>query len=281
VVTTPAHDILVTGAAGFLGRAVIEQLALMGRPATGIARRALPGVQQVSDYAEAPAASVIIHLAEEADRAVANRLGDAYADAAARIMCSLVSRAGRVVYASSGTVYGDGNESPCTPATPVLASDTYSQSKLRNESLVRDAGGTVLRLANLYGSGMSSTNVVSDIARQLGSAGPLRVRDDTPVRDFLRVEDAARAIALAAMSGGTGTFNVGSGTGFSIRELAGIALLATGQLEREIVASQSSSRRSINILDVDDTQRCLGWAPTPAAARQLATFFRLGAGLDQ
>lgn len=280
--TTPAHDILVTGAAGFLGRAVIEQLALMGRPATGVTRRALPGLRQVSDYADTPAASVIIHLAEEADRAVTNRLGDAYADSSAQIMRSLVSRAGRVVYASSGTVYGDANESTCTPATPVLGSDTYSRTKLRNETVARDAGGTVLRLANLYGSGMSPTNVISDIARQLGSAGPLRVRDDTPVRDFLRVEDAARAIALAAISDcAGGTYNVGSGTGLSIRQLAGIALLATGQLEREIVANQSSSRRSINILDVADTQRCLGWAPTPTAAGQLATFFRLGAGLGQ
>jgi UDP-glucose 4-epimerase len=281
VVTVPAHDILVTGATGFLGRAVIEQLAAMGRRATGVTRRALPGLQQVADYADTPAASVIIHLAEEADRAVANRLGNAYADAAELIMRSLVSRAGRVVYASSGTVYGDDNESPCTPTTPVLASDTYSQSKLRNENLARDAGGTVLRLANLYGSGMSPTNVVSDIARQLGTAGPLRVRDDTPVRDFLRVQDAARAIALAAISDCTGTYNVGSGTGLSIRQLAGIALVTAGQPGRKIMAMQPSARRSINILDVADTRRRLGWAPTPAQAKQLGTFFRLGAGLGQ
>lgn len=279
--TTPAHDIIVTGATGFLGRAVIEQLAALKRPATGVTRRALPGLQQVADYADTPAAGVIIHLAEEADRAAANRLGQAHADAAARIMRSLVSRAGRVVYASSGTVYGDANESPCTPATPVLASDIYSQSKLRNENAARDAGGTVLRLANLYGSGMSPTNVVSDIARQLGAAGPLRVRDDTPVRDFLRVEDAARAIALAAISDCTGTYNVGSGMGLSIRQLAGIALVVAGQPRREIVATQPSARRSISILDVADTRQRLGWAPTPAPAEQLATFFRLGAGLGQ
>ena len=279
--TAPAHNILVTGAAGFLGRAVIEQLALLGRPATGVTRRALPEMRQVADYADTPAASVIIHLAEEADRAVVNRLGDAYADDAARIMRNMVSRADRVVYASSGMVYGDDNDAPCTPATRVRASDTYSQSKLRNEGVALAAGGTAMRLANLFGSGMAATNVVSDIARQLGAAGPLRVRDDTPVRDFLGVQDAARAIALAAIADCTGTYNVGSGTGLSIRQLAGIALAATGQSGREIVASQPSSRRSVNILDVADTRQHLGWGPTPTAAEQLATFFRLGAGLGQ
>jgi UDP-glucose 4-epimerase len=281
VVTAPAHGIVVTGAAGFLGRAVMAQLALLGLPATGLSRRPMPATQQVTDYADTPAASVIIHLAEEADRGVVNHLGDAYAEGSAAIVRKLVARAERIVYASSGTVYGDDNEEPCTLATPVVAADTYSRSKIRNELIALDAGGTAIRLSNLFGGGMSTTNVVSDIARQLGATGPVSVRDDTPVRDFLAVQDAASAIVLAATTPCTGVLNVGSGVGLTIRRVAEIALSATGQSVRGIVASQRASRRSVNVLDVAETRRRLGWIPTAAPAEQLGNYFRRGAGLGQ
>lgn len=279
--TPRVQAILVTGAAGFLGRAVMEQLASLGLAATGLTRRALPAMQQVADYTDTPAAEVIIHLAEESDRALVNQDGDSYADKSASVVRTLVSRADRVIYASSGMVYGDDSDAPFTTTMRVIGTDTYSRSKIRNETIALDAGGTALRLSNLFGRGMSDRNVVSDIARQIGALGPLRVRDDTPIRDFLCVRDAANAIALVAAAQCPGVLNIGSGVGTSIRNLAEIALASTGQQGRKIVASQPSSRRSVNILDVAETQRRIGWAPTPTAADQLGTFFRIGASLGQ
>lgn len=258
----------------------MAHLGELGLSVTGLTRQARPGMHQVADYADTPAADIVIHLAEEPDRAKVNRFGEPYADHAARVVEQLSRRAGRIIYASSGAVYGDESDAPFAPAICVVAIDAYSRSKIRNECIALDAGGTVVRLSNLYGKGMSENNVVSEIARQVPGTGPLRVRDDTPVRDFLWVTDAAKAIVMAVAQPCPGILNVGSGVGTSIKALAQIALNAVGEDDREIVAARPSSRRSVNVLDISGTQRRLGWTPGSSSTDQLGQFFRNGTSLD-
>lgn len=268
--------ILVTGASGFLGRSICRQLAAQGLPFLAASRQARPGWVQVSDYGQCPASEIIVHAAEEPDRAKVNQLGATYVEQSASVLRQLLARTPHLHYVSSAAVYSDASEVPCTVSMPVVASDTYSQSKLHNEQLVLDAGGTVLRLANLFGAGMSPRNVLSDIARQLHGRGPLRVRDETPVRDFLAVDEAAQAIVLGIRHGLDGVANIGSGIGLSVRDVARVALRAAGQAERPIESTQPSLRRSVIILDVSQTQQRLAWTATAPEA-SLATHFSSGA----
>lgn len=272
--------IAVTGASGFLARAVIARLTAIGFPCIAVSRRRGPGLHQVADYTDTPAADILIHLAEESDKAKANLLGEAYLEHAATVVEKLSERARTFLYASSGVVYGDAGATPFATDACVEATDVYSRSKIRNEALVLSAGGTVLRLSNLFGAGMSPCNVVSDIAKQLGRTAPLVVRDDAPVRDFLSVNEAANAIVLLAQTPQPGIFNIGSGLGVSIGELALLALRAVKQQNREIVAAHPSGMRSVNILDISATQRCLGWGATYAPLESLENYFRNGALLD-
>ena len=62
-----------------------------------------------------------------------------------------------------GVVYGDENKEPCRVDMPVIANDAYSKLKLRNEQIVLDSGGVVVRLSNLFGIGMTTGTVMSDI----------------------------------------------------------------------------------------------------------------------
>ena len=272
--------IVVTGGSGFLARAVIARLTAIGLPCLAVSRRRGPGLHQVADYADTPAADILIHLAEESDRAKANLLGEAYLEHAATVVEKLLDRGRTFVYASSGVVYGDAGATPFGSDADVEPTDVYSRSKIRNEALALSAGGTVLRLSNLFGVGMSPCNVVSDIANQLGRTAPLVVRDDAPVRDFLSVNEAANAIVLLAQTPQPGIFNIGSGLGVSIRELALLALRAVKQQNREIVVAHPSGRRSVNILDISDTKRCLGWGATYSPLDSLGNYFRKGATLD-
>jgi len=272
--------IVVTGASGFLARAVIARLTAIGLPCIAVSRRGGPGLHQVADYSDAPAGDVLIHLAEESDRAKANLHGEAYLEHAAMVVEKLSARAPTFIYASSGVVYGDAGALPFGTDACVEATDVYSRSKIRNEALALAAGGTVLRLSNLFGMGMSPRNVVSDIAKQLVQTDPLVVRDDGPVRDFLSVNEAANAIALLAQTPQPGIFNIGSGFGVSIRELALLALRAVKQQNREILVANPAGRRSVNILDISDTKRCLGWGVTYAPLDSLENYFRDGTILD-
>ena len=244
-----------------------------------VSRQAIPGMSQVPNYSQSPAGDVLIHLAEESDRGAVNRLGEAYVSQSAAIVEAL-SRRGyqRIIYASSGAVYGDEHESPCAVDLPVFASDVYSKSKILNERIVLESGGAVMRLSNVIGPAMAANNVVSDIISQIPGTGPIRVRDDTPVRDFLGVSDAAAALALMVENPYRGIVNVGSGIGTSVRELAELLLAAAGKVRRDVVATEPSPRMSINVLDISATRRILGWLPEVTLQEELARCLRATSG---
>ncbi len=263
-------SVVITGASGFLGRYLTACLASTGLTVFPVSRQPFLGMYHVTDYSKCPDGDVLIHLAEEPDRSKVNRLGESYALASLGVVKTLSSRYQRTIYASSGVVYGDDNECPCKVDMPVGATDVYSHSKLLNEQIVLDSGGGVARLSNLIGNGMALNNVVSDIIRQVPGSGPLCVRDDKPMRDFLPVSDAACALGLMVESKYCGIVNVGSGISTSVRALAELALASAGQEFREIIAIAPSSRRSVNVLDISETTRMLGWLPVSTLKDQLA-----------
>lgn len=262
------QDVVVTGASGFLGRAVIARLNQEGLQSRGVCRKPVAGMVQIADYCDTPSADLIIHLAEEPDRAVVNNSRASTAEHF-DLVRRLGARAGKLIYASSGVVYGDNGRAPFKTVDPVSGYDVYSRLKLANEQIVLEGGGVVLRLANLYGPGMSASNVVSDIMRQIPGTGALRIRDDQPVRDFVAVEDAAHAFLLVTRLSGGGLFNIGSGIGTSTGEVARSALRAAGQEDRPVVATNPSGRYSVNVLDAKESQDRLGWR----AASSLQDFF--------
>jgi UDP-glucose 4-epimerase len=267
--------VVITGATGFLGRHVVPRVANADVDVLAVSRRSVRGMRQVRDYAECPPGDVVIHLGEEPDRTRFNCLGEAAVRESAAIVTALVSRFGdRVIYASSAVVYGDEHSRACPVNTPVQATDDYSRSKLLNERIVLDAGGLVVRLSNLFGHGMSASTVLPDILRQIPGSGPVHVRDDTPIRDFLSVSDAASAIAMAVKKPFSGVMNVGSGVGTSIGTLVRLALVAAGQDDREIVPTAPSLRPSMNVLDISETTERIGWSPTSPLSEQLGRLFQ-------
>jgi UDP-glucose 4-epimerase len=273
------RTIVVTGASGFIGRSVVVALTARGAEVVPVARTPLAGALRVYDYADSPAADVLVHLAEDNDRMRVNSAGDAYESATLRTLNALIAkRYATIVYASSALLYGDGNPVPRKATDAVASADAYTRIKKRCEDAVRAArAGIVARLANIYGPGMAQNNVLSTIIRQIPGAGPVYVRDDTPVRDFVHVSDASAAIAAMALEPGTsGVYNVGTGRGISVRELARLALSVAGEGSREVVATHPLSRRSCLVLDIGATTAAWGWAPRTDLAAALAELMQRG-----
>jgi nucleoside-diphosphate-sugar epimerase len=113
---------------------------------------------------------------------------------------------------------------------------------------------------------------MSDIIAQIPGEGPLLVRDDSPIRDFLSVSDAVSALGQIVERDITGIVNVGSGIGTSINTLAKLLLATVSQENREIVATKPSSRLSKIVLDVSDTVKAIDWAPSPSLQGQLKKY---------
>lgn len=130
----------------------------------------------------------------------------------------------RVVVASSDKAYGRRRELPYREDQALEPLFPYDVSKAASDMLARSYWHTfglpvaVMRLANVYGGGdrHRSRLVPEAVGAVLGGRAPIVRSDGSPERDFLYVEDAARAyLAMwAALERGAGrgeAFNAGGG----------------------------------------------------------------------
>jgi UDP-glucose 4-epimerase len=272
--------VTVTGASGFVGAAFLRRLHAMQNGQSlrlqAVARRAGPGLRRVDDYAQAPAGDVLVHLAEGNDRRAVHAAGAAGQALAAATLAALLAKGyRRVVYASSAVLYGDESPEAHTPDDPLHAADLYAQIKRSGElAVLQRPGGVVARLANLFGPGMSQANVLSTVLAQIPGNGPVSVMDTAPVRDFLWIADATAALAAMALGEMAGVFNVGSGCGTSVLELARTALAVAGQPDRAVIATAPAHRASHLVVDIADTCAAFGWQPTTTLRDGLAALLR-------
>jgi GDP-L-fucose synthase len=128
-------------------------------------------------------------------------------------------------------------------------------------------------IANLYGPGdnfdLEDSHVIPAMINKFVSAvenGEPSVTlwgSGEPSREFLYVDDAARALLLAAERADTSApFNVGTGVETKIRELAGLIAAATGFSGEVIWDTSRPDGQPIRSLDVARARELLGFAAT-------------------
>jgi nucleoside-diphosphate-sugar epimerase len=258
--------VVVLGGDGFIGRHVLATLQRDGVDVCGIGlapRSEVSGVRWLQrdldrdDLGEI-SAEVCIHLAE------CSTLTDTVAAVQnlERARAVLGASFDHVIYASSAVVYGDHDAAPHGEADPVAPRGTYAKAKLAVETeLVRDARCIAVRLANVYGEGMSKHNVLSDLLAQRESDGPIRLRDLGPVRDYVHVRDVARAFLALVRHRSSGVINVGTGVGTSVADLCETMCALVGRRGRALVATAPRSEPSALVVDYERLQRLTGWSP--------------------
>ena len=95
-----------------------------------VTRQNISGWVRVSDYSQSPAGDILIHLADDGDRAQVADAGRAYGENVHATLISLLAKDyPRVVYASSAVLYGDGDASVHFPDDPIQVVDAYSRIK--------------------------------------------------------------------------------------------------------------------------------------------------------
>jgi nucleoside-diphosphate-sugar epimerase len=264
--------VIITGATGFIGKTLCRSLEdVEGYSVIPVTRsKKRPGFYCVGNYRDAPSGDILVHLGEDADRARVNRTGEAYRRETGEVADSLLGRGyENVIYCSSAVVYGDSGTKPYIEKMPVYPVDTYSQAKLENEKKFLNAGGSVVRLANVIGSGMAATNVLSDILAQLSVAGPVTVRNGRPIRDFIWVDDVVQALISLVQKQDPGIYNVGTGIGVSIKELAEMFITVAGKDQQEVNSMATSSGHSYNVVDIEKIKSTFGWSPTVTLSRSI------------
>jgi len=203
------------------------------------------------------------------------------------LRCAAMAGVGRFVFASSAAVYGRAEVLPIPEGAPLRPTSPYGESKRTAEELCLQARGDgvfatmVLRYFNVYGPRSSSgeySGVIRKFAESLYVDKPLVIfGDGKQVRDFVNVEDVVSANILAAKTPGAsgGIFNVGSGRGTTIGELADLeARLMVGPGRRVRLEHRPARAGDIecSCADISLANRVLGFKPKVTLEEGLATY---------
>jgi len=156
----------------------------------------------------------------------------------------------------------------CTPITPYAGSKAAQELIALQMSRSRSLEVLCTRSFNHSGAGHGDSYLLPSLVRRARElpreGGALRMGSTTPVRDYLHVADVAEAYLLLLERGVPGEiYNVCSGTGTSVRELA-VRVLAQLGRAASIVEDREFVRRSdipISIGDNSKLRRATGWAP--------------------
>jgi UDP-glucose 4-epimerase len=180
----------------------------------------------------------------------------------------------RVVFTSSGSVYGDQNDQPLTETTPPNPGSPYAVSKLAAEHYVRTIGAlwgieTVsLRVFNAYGPGQpqpaAHPPVIPHFLRQTVRGGSLVIYGrGEQTRDFVHVNDVVEAMVAAATAPTVDRLmiNIGSGVETSIRDLAQFVIEAVGKTTEWMYMENQDVGPSRMCADISLARAKLGYRP--------------------
>jgi len=192
---------------------------------------------------------------------------------------------GKIIVSGTCAVYGMPKTTPITEDTPIAPISPYGDSKLAMEKLVAAADGlswVTFRYFNAAGADPDGetgewhepeTHLIPNILRAAAGIGdPLRMYGDdyptpdgTCIRDYIHVCDiaAAHVAALKYLDDCPGghVFNLGSETGFSVREVIETARRVTGKDLPVIVEPRRAGDSAVLVADAARVKRALKWSP--------------------
>jgi NAD dependent epimerase/dehydratase len=144
----------------------------------------------------------------------------------------LESGVNRVIHTSTSEVYGTAQYTPIDEKHPLQGQSPYSASKIGADKIAEsyyysfDVPVTIIRPFNTFGPRQSTRAVIPTIITQALTSDKIRLGSLTPVRDLTYVADTVEGfIKIAESKKTTGkTINTGSGRGITIGELADLII---------------------------------------------------------
>lgn len=208
-----------------------------------------------------------------------------------------------IIFSSTCAVYGDNQYLPLDELHPVKPLNAYGNSKLLVELVLKDyhlnqgLNFVILRYFNVCGaqeegllgdSKKPSMSMMQNAVRGALGIEPFKFTcpvvdtpDGSPIRDYINVVDLGNAhiAALEYLAKGkpSDIFNVGTGTGSSVKEIVDrVEEIVGGKIE-SVMGEISKANAAKVYASIDKAQSILGWKPTHTvdeSIQSLALWYR-------
>jgi len=195
----------------------------------------------------------------------------------------------RIVFSSTGAVYGHADSKALREDYPCAPISTYGATKWMIERMLADYrsaygfGAFCLRYFNASGAdGSGGIGELRDNETHLIPRAMMALQghlaefavfgddydtpDGTAIRDYIHVTDlaAAHVAALKLLTRGHagGAFNLGTGSGFSVREILAAIADETGQTVPHVIKPRRAGDPAYLVADASAAREVLNFAPT-------------------
>ncbi|MGZ3628033.1 MAG: NAD-dependent epimerase/dehydratase family protein [Ktedonobacteraceae bacterium] len=286
--------ILVTGGAGFIGSHIVDQCIAKGHevaaldslwaegggkeqnlnPKARFFRADITDDAALQSIFDEVRPEVVSHQA--AQHSVAISMKNPQFDARVNVLGLLnvltnCTRVGtrKIVFASSGATYGTPVRLPVDEDVPQRPESPYGITKMVAEYYLRywqEANGlsyTALRYGNVYGPRQDpggEAGVIAIFARRFLNHESVRIDwDGEQQKDYVFVEDVARANVLAMEHSENDIFCIGTGKGASVNELYNILATIIGYKPEIVRAPKRSGDIYLSYFNCAKAERVLGW----------------------
>jgi UDP-glucose 4-epimerase len=303
--------LLVTGGAGYVGSVVSRHLleagheiVVLDNQATGFADAVPAGVELVeADIRDAssvlsrhPGFDGVLHFAAKSLVSVEHPERYWHNNAVGSLALLDAMRehtVPRLVFSSTAAVYGEPDGCPIPETAPTRPTNAYGASKLTvdmmmtTESMAYGLAATSLRYFNVAGAGRGAgerhdpeTHLIP-VALQVVSGrreGLVIHGDDYPtpdgtcVRDYIHIDDLARAHLLAlerAVPGRHRIYNLGNGAGFSVRQVIESVRRVTGHPVPATIGPRRGGDTAELVASSELAREELGWRPEKPGLDQI------------
>lgn len=290
--------ILITGGTGHIGSHLVARLASEATYLLIVARnkqkldelkRTNPSVnieifpcdliqsQEVSSVTErVDTIDFVVHLAA-AEIPKKSPVGDnAFVSVQSNVLATInvlnyfSQRVEKICLASATAVYGPSMQLPIHENHPVDPQTYYGAGKLAAEKYTsvfsqnKGCPAVILRFAHIYGPGEAAQRTIPNfIEATLKGSSPVIYGDGLDLRDYVYIDDAVEAIILALQkekTTGCNVYNVASGQGYRIREVAELITKLCG-VTRSPIYQPAKRRAADYVFDISAARKDLGYSP--------------------
>lgn len=226
--------ILIFGT-GSLGQSFEKKFASTGYLVTTASTRDLLEISGSKRIAELSSFTIILWCARDSGTPL-------YSDNSSNILYQLLDEIkftswnGLFAFISSaGEVYGNILEKQANEETPPQPISLYGNMKQNHEKLIQSIGSEmelkvlVLRVSNLYELSTTNQGIVGAILRNIEFGEDLKISGGEQCRDFIEINDCAKAVIQLIELNEEGVFNIATGKSISILKLISLIEKASGK----------------------------------------------------